>query len=232
MIGLVAVLGGVIYSIIAPEGTPYGPVAVEPEPIQPAPVIMAVSDEKPVAKADTAAAGFEGRLELATGNFAVADEFVRTVLESHGLPGSTTGPMSHDGKSIRSITCSRKNLNLVLADMGKGWDKFDSARLFVNSVQPDGKVTVEKVTAQQIAEIIGHSDYEKRIKVAKYFAVINNVAGRLPGKEAMVIRDQKTDLVTIPKPVLTSSQKTTHTPDDKSKDQQKMQLTIVLVSGE
>ncbi len=225
MIGLVAVLGAVIYSIVAPEGAPYRPVAVEPS--QPAPVIMAVSDEKPVTKADTAAAGFEGRLELSTGDFAAADEFVETVLQSHGLWQTTPGPSSHNGKRLWSVSCRQQRLNLVLADLAKGWSRFDSAILVVNS----GEVTVDNVTAGQLAEIASHNDSERRIKAAKYFAVANNMAGRLPTEKVLAINDAKPDLVTIPKPVLTSSEQTAKDAGDKTQDQQNVHLTIVLVGS-
>ncbi len=227
MIGLVAVLGAVIYSILAPEGAPYEPVAVEPEPLQPAPAIMAVSDEKPVVEVDAAIAGFEGRLELSTGDFAAADKFVETVLQSHGLWQAAPAPSSHNGKRLWSFSCRQQSLNLVLADLAKGWSRFDSAILVVNN----GEVTVDNVTASQLAEIAGHSDSERRIKAAKYFAITNNMARRLPAEKVLAINDAKPDLVTIPKPVLTSSEQTAKDAGDKTQDQQNVQLTIVLVGS-
>ena len=222
MIGLVGVFFAVIYSILAPGTAPEGSFAVKT--LQPGSAVVTVSDEKAVAEAVVATTGFEGRLELTTGDFSAAGEFVKTVLQNHGLWQTMPGPSSHGVKRLWSINCGQENLKMVLADLSKGWDKFDSSVLLVDS----GKVTVDKVTAGQIAEIAAQREPERRIKAAKYFAIANNMAGRLPGEKALALNEAKPDLATIPKPVLTSSEQKSV---DETQGQQNVRLTIVLVGS-
>jgi len=238
MIGLVAILAGVVYTIVRPASVadktivvsdwrPTRKVAVE----KPATSVVATV-EKPVAEIRMAAKGFNGRLELKTSALMAVDAFVSKAIENNGLL-SVAGPRSREARGVYAISCSREALNLLLADLENVWDKFDSATLFVDTDRAGGEVVVEIVTAGQIAEIANQDGLESRIEVAKDFAALNNMAEHLPGKEVFAaISGRGADLMTIPKPVLTSDSEKIERPASRAKGEVQVYLIIVVAGSE
>ena len=225
MVGLVAVLAAVIYSILSPPETATDkPIALKARPqpmvnVQPteSPAGKMANAEKSPDKVDPAVAEFSARLELETSDFVATDKFVRTVIENNGLLNQAPSPMSRDDKSVYLITCSREDLNLLLADLENIWTAFGSATLFVNTDRPNGRVVVHKVTTDQIWEITDQYDFQGRVKAAKYFAVLNNITGTPLDKEPFTSPDSRVpDLTAIPRPVLTSSEETVKRPADQA----------------
>jgi hypothetical protein len=104
MVGLVAILGGVVYTIVAPESPNIPPVP-------------------PVA--------FDGRLELKTGAFSTVNTFIDRAIEDKGLSDSISVE-SQSGKRVYSLTCSQEDLNLLLADLADVWESCNSTTLFVD----------------------------------------------------------------------------------------------------
>ena len=225
MIGLVAVLATVVYTIIAPEPVPEGPVAIEGrklpgeiEAVRPRPSMVAME--------------FNGRLELKTSALVGVDAFINRAIEDNGLSGSHRAARQQD-KGVYSLDCSRESLNLLLADLGGIWEKFDSATLFVEAEVFGRQVVVNAVTAEQIAEIVNQDSLQRRTEVARDFALLNDTAARLPGREILAaVDDGSRHLITIPKPVLTSSQRTTKRQAGRAEDEQKVHLSIVVVGSE
>jgi len=116
-----------------------------------------------------------------------------------------------------------------LADLSNIWARFDSATLSVETDQFGEQVVVGAVGAEQIAEIVNQDSFEERIEVAKDFAVLNRMAELLPGKEILAaIDDRRPDLITIPKPVLTSSEKAVKKPMGRAEEGEEVHLTIVV----
>ena len=74
--------------------------------------------------------------------------------------------------------------------------------------------------------ICGKKSFEKRIKVARYFAVVNSINDVSPGREIFSPGDIR-DLMIPPKPALTGDEK----PDQTDVDE-KINLTIALLSTE
>jgi hypothetical protein len=101
MIGLVAILGSVVYTIVAPE----------PDNIPPVP---------PVA--------FDGRLELETDAFSTVNTFINRAIEEKGLSESISVE-NQSGKRIYSLTCSQEDLNLLLAGLTDVWENCNSTTL-------------------------------------------------------------------------------------------------------
>jgi hypothetical protein len=126
MIGLVAILSGVIYTIVAPEP--------EQRPALPA-------------------VAFNGRLELKTGAPGTVNTFMNKMIEDKGLSDSIIIE-SKRGKNVYNVTCSRENLNTLLAGLGDVWERFDSAMLFVETKTPGKQVLVDDVSAKQIIDLI------------------------------------------------------------------------------
>jgi len=220
MIGLVAVLAVVIYSIVAPEAQKSGP------------GVIVATAEKPI-ETGLAEMEFSGRLVLKTSNPSEVVAFINRAIE-HNIPSDErTAAVPGELRESHALSCSRQNLRLLLADLGNIWDKFDSATLFVETDRLEGQIVVDAVAAEQIIEIVNQDDFETRIKAAKYFATLNDMAELSPGKEELTaIDDNRPDLITIPKPVLTSSEETIKKSATRTEDGQKVHLTIVVAGSE
>lgn len=97
MIGLVAILAGVVYTIVRPASVADKTIVVRDwQPTRKAAVekpatSVAATVEKPVAEIRTAAKGFNGRLELKTSALMAVDAFVSKAIENNGLL-SVAGP--------------------------------------------------------------------------------------------------------------------------------------------
>jgi len=225
MIGLVAVLGTVVYTIIAPEPVLEGPVAIEGQKL---PVEIEVVRPRP----SMVAVQFNGRLELKTGALVAVDAFINRAIEDNGLSASVS-PAREQDKSVYSLRCSQDGLNLLLVDLDSIWEKFDSAALSVETETFGRQVVVEAITAEQIAEIVNQDSLQRRTEVARDFALLNDTAERLPGREILAaIDDGSRHLITIPKPVLTSNQRTTKRQAGQAEDEQKVHLVIVVAGSE
>jgi anti-sigma factor RsiW len=231
MFALVGVLAAVIYSIIAPEAVTKKPVAVEqpqPMPIVPQPREVATV-EKPIEPA-LAEARFTGRLELKTSSPSEVAAFINKAIEYNIPSDQRSAAVPGRPRESFTLVCSRQNLRSILADLGTIWDKIDSATLFIETDQPEGQIVVDAVAPEQIIEIAKQDDFQTQIKTAKFFAAMNNIAERSPGKEVLVAIDNSTPrLTTIPKPVLTSSERPTAKPPAQTEDSQKIHLTITVV---
>jgi hypothetical protein len=213
MLGLVGILTAVVYTIVAPETVTQGPVAV-------------------------VAAPFSGRLELRTSYLPAVVAFINRAIEDN-VPSATKhrGQRTEDrGQKTDSdfrLICSRESFNLLLAELGNIWDKLDSATLFVDTQVFGQRVVVEAVTAEQISGIVNQDDSKRRIEVAKDFAVLNNMAENLPGREILTAIDDTTvGLITPPKPVLTWNQKTAKKSPARTKENKNIHLTITVVGGD
>jgi hypothetical protein len=237
MFGLVAVLAAVIYSIVAPQVTIVKPVAVEQrQPAESLPREVAIA-EKPVELA-LPSVPFTGRLELKTSSPSEVAAFLNKAIEYNIPSDERTAAVSGKLRESHTLICSRQNLRSILADLGTIWDKFDSATLFIETDRPEGQIVIDAVAPEQIIEIAKQDDFETQIKTAKYFAAMNNMAERSPGKEVLVAIDNSAPrLLTIPKPVLTSgvshpqaeSEKPTTKPPAQAEDSRKVHLTITVV---
>jgi anti-sigma factor RsiW len=216
MFGLVAVLAAVIYSIVAPQV------------VTNKPAVTVATAEKPV---ETVLAGmeFSGRLELKTSSPSEVAAFINKAIEYNIPSDERTAAVPGRLRESHVLICSRQNLRSILADLGTIWDKFDSATLFIETDRPEGQIVIDAVAPEQIIEIAKQDDFETQIKTAKYFAAMNNMAKLSPGREVLTAIDNSSpDLITIPKPVLTSSEKTIKKPSAQTEDSQKVHLTITV----
>ena len=218
MIGLAAVLSAVIHRIVPPRNTPEGPIAVENR---------TAKSTRPAA----ALSGFSGRLELKTNSLNAVDAFIKSAIDDNGLSASIN-PERRQSRRIFSLDCTREGLHALLDDLDNIWSEFDSATLFVNTETFGTQTVVDAVTTKQIAEIAGQESSERRIELAKDFAVLNTMAENLPDKEIRVAIEAGDSILTqqwrILKPVLTSSQKAVKKPADQVQEKQTVHLTIIL----
>ena len=205
MIGLAAILGTVVYTIVAPQSGTEKPTAFN----NPDKRIVATS-EKTIAKDGAAMVKFHGRLELKTS--ALVDAFISRAIEDNSLLENSV-PKRQPGKSV--------------------WAKLDSAQLFVEADRLGGQVAVGAVSTKQIVEIVNQNSTKNRIELAKDFSVFNNITGSLPGKEILAaIKDKQPDSMTIPrppKPTLTSNDKTIKISAKQTNIDNQVNLTIVVL---
>jgi anti-sigma-K factor RskA len=238
MIGLVGVLAVLVYSILAPRTAVDKPFAFE-QPKEPA-VIVATA-EKPI-ETGLAEMEFNGRLELKTSSPSEVTAFINRAIERNIPSDERTAAVPGELRESYALNCSRQNLRMLMADLGGIWDKFDSATLFVETdplrprseaSRPEEQIVIDAVAAEQVIEIVNQDDFQTRIKAAKYFAALNNITERAPGKEVLTaIEDSSPGLITIPKPVLTSSEKPVTKAAGEAQSEQKVLLTIVVTGSE
>jgi len=126
MIGLVAIFGGVIYTIVAPDAD---------------------------YRAGMPTVAFSGRVELKTNALMEVNAFINRAIEDNGL-SDCVSLESRGNRRVYSITCSREDLNLLLADLANIWERFDSSTLFVEAKSPGKQVVVNGVSAEQISKLI------------------------------------------------------------------------------
>ena len=239
LIGLIAVFGAVIYNIVAPQSVPDKTVAVEvlERPAgqvkleEPSPAVAAVTEKSTVetpVDARKAAGGFNARLEFKTANLIALDAVIKRAIVDNGLLDYLS-PVTEGNESVYALSCSRQALALLLGDLESIWERFDSATLFVEAEKAGQQVVVDGVNAEQIIRIANQASPEKRVEVARDFAVLNTVTELWLDEEQLTAGSNGSeDVVTIPKPVLTSGEKTISKPRN-AKDAAEVHLTIVVV---
>ena len=218
MITLAAVLSVVIHRIVPPRNTPDGSVAVDNRTAE---------SIKPITRV-VAASAFSGRLELNTSSLNAVDAFIKSAIDDNSL-SALVNPESRQSRRIYSLSCTREDLNSLLDDLDNIWTELDSATLFVNTEDFGAQTVVNAVTTRQIAEIAGQENSERRNKLAKDFAVLNNIVEHLPDKEIRVAIEAGDSNLTqqwrMLTPVLTSTQKAVKKP---VQGKQTVRLTIIL----
>ena len=212
MIGLVAALGIVIYSIVAPETGTEGPVLVRHRD----------------GPADTSV--LTGRLEFKTSNLAPVDASIAKAIDKNTLV-TCSSPRRQTGKSVYALGCSEPGLNQLLWDLGGIWGKFDSATLYLETGQFGRPVVIENVTASQIAEIAKQESHELQVRTAMDFAILNTVAARMRDEQVLpAIEGMAVDLPTIPKPKLVGPEESPHKSPTPTEHEQNVSLTIVVTA--
>jgi len=227
MIALLAVLGVVVYHIVAPVPETGGPMASLPgnERVAPAP-----SGTNLVA----ADAGFAGRLELRTGAFAQADAFIRAAVDDHGMAGSVESDTGGSTRIYR-LAGSRESVKRLVTALGSIWENFDATTLHVENPRVYAEaVTIEAVTPEQAVDIVTQESTEASLETARNYAVCNRIAREMPGNEILALVNDSAGsampLIDIRKPRLTEPDKPTEKKLAPSDGNAQASLTIILRS--
>ena len=234
IIGLVGIMGAVVYKIVGPEQNTTPIVAVNPAPtVKPTALPVATKPQETkkevivAAVEDTTSVGLYS-LQLQTADFAAVDAYVNKLLEeSPWLRYEAT--KDQPGKSAYRILCSTDGLEAMMSDLATVWSKFDSTTLIVRTDNLGQYVTVASVKPEQIADIARQNTTDGRVKLANDFAMLNSVDQIMPDEKMLAATEQSMpELTTIPKPVLTSGDKNALTAPKGAWDQIQVDLNIVV----
>ena len=180
MIGLVAVLGLVIYTIVKPVSGPQVDVA------------------KMFSAAEQKATAAKMELTLATEQATAVNAFIyRNIILENGLQDSFQIEKAAD-KNIYSISCSRARAAMVLEELGTIWDKFNQSTLSV-----DGTF-ISNVTAGQAVQLAKEESKEEQVNLARAFDAENKIAAEQATETVVAAVDKDVNEIAITKPALAS----------------------------
>jgi len=169
IIGLVGIMGAVVYKIVGPEETATPIVAMKSAPtIKPVATPVATKPQETekvilVAAAEDATSVGIYSLQLQTADFAAVDAYVNKLLEeSPWLRYEAT--KDQPGKSEYKILCSRGGLEAMMNDLATVWSRFDSTTLVVHTDNLGQYVTVTSVKPEQIAHFARQNTIDKSVK--------------------------------------------------------------------
>jgi len=229
MIGLVAVLGAVVYSILAPrptERTVAGKLWDRTAVDNGTAGKTADSGERDAS--ETAALMFDGRLVVRTADFEAVDAYLNKAIEEN-VRSKYVAEKEPGLTSTYILNCSRDSVNEVLAKMEGLWDKFASAAFSLQTGRFADTVEISGVRARQITVLLKQGTADSRVRLAKNFAVLNGVDELVPAREILAqTQPGPGDLLSIPKPVLTSGEKIPKTAAEQGQTEPGVRLTIVL----
>lgn len=212
MVAVMAALAVVIYTINTPEAGPQ-----PPTPMGPPPTVAVMP-------------GFEGRLELSAGAVTEVAAFISKAIDEGGLSACVDVRTLKD-KNVYALSCGREELNVLLGDLAGIWDRLTSATLFVPTEPFGSQIAVRAVTPEQIDIVVNQENQKMVIEVAKDFAVLNNMAELMPGREVLAVMDEKKPSLPVPKAFLTGGQPTPRQAPTPEPDEQQVRLTIVVKPG-
>jgi len=207
MLLLLAILGAVVYKVVAPAGenpnivmlntdwkkskpaTLPAPAAVEAEPIT-------ASQTKPAAPVQPA---MRMELELATAEYAaVTDHIVKNLIVAQNLLDSSSVDRQ-SGFTIYTFNCTRSNVGRILDGLEVVWPKFTGSKFVIGPDSGAYEATVGAITLEQIMQIITQRTDAEQIKLASDFAMINSsgaiepnaLASPVAAKVVFATQDQK-----------------------------------------
>ena len=232
VVGLIGLLGAVIYRIVGPEKTTTLTVADStrlPQAAEPKPEIQMQNTEHRTQNAEVMSVY---SLKLTTADFAGIDAYINKLLEeSTWLKFQRAAePRLTGGQSVYTVYCSKAGLDELMTNLATVWSRFDSATLVVHNDSAE-QVAVEQVKPEQVADIAKQDTIAGRMKLAKDFAVINDIRRLMPQEKMLALGNAggpEPELTVIPKPVLTSGDKSSITAPKGATDQIQVDLSIVV----
>jgi len=222
---LVCILAGVIYTIVVPKNFRSRPITAKnwQEPERNKPSVIKQKKTLPI---------FDFKVEIQTADTTAVNTFVSKWFRETSLSGGLTPPLRSDG-NFRSVSCSVQQLKALLFDLKSIRHRFDSTVLVVQSNAADSPVTIRSVTLEQIEQIAAQKEPQNCIALAGKLAALNNINQLMPGNKVLAaFEDKNPAFVTIPKPVLTSSEKTIKKPDSSLENERNLQLTVIVTHSE
>jgi hypothetical protein len=175
MIGLVAVLAGVIINIVSVRPGAEKDLASDEWNTAPPQIRFEKPKTSLVADAEKTITGtdvlpvtdimtdFKGTLELRTSDIVAIDAFIKRVIEDNSIFTYAT-PAGRGKENVYILSCSRRILSSIMTDLENVWHKFDSSALSIETASDFERLVVEAVKPRQISEIAGAPTYLSRMK--------------------------------------------------------------------
>jgi len=194
-----------------------------------------ISPEPPVSEKSSASAPapreFSGKLELRTSDLVAVSASVNKAIE--GIHHAEAIPSARrEDKRIYSLSCSKKNLKDLLADIEHVWPELDSATLSVNTGVFGEKIVVQTVTTEQVVKIVEQDNPGKRIEITRDFAVLNHMESHLTDRAIVsAIEGQNSNLThqwQAPKPSLAQRENVAPQTPSQPEDKDTVHLTIIV----
>jgi anti-sigma-K factor RskA len=207
MLALVAVLGGVIYNIVKPAEVERGGEFVARDEGVSVTVARSEDVAEPtdgrLALAEPRSNEYSLELELVSGNPKAVSSVV-----SKAIRGWREAREGQAGAGRQwTVYCSRGELKELMAEMEQVWDRLDESKLLVEGAEGTEPVTVKDVRPEQVVAIAEQQTSEQVLRVAKDYSVVNEMASAIPGRELVAATRGEQEIIRIPKPVLTSSER-------------------------
>ena len=237
MLVLIAILGAVLYSILSPVDssdianqqfakTDSTKPKSQPRIAEQSPAVKTAAVEKSITEPAEIATAFSAVLELRTSNPAAVDAFVTRAIADNNLSKYAVVPFQ-TGSRQYTLSCPAKDVTPLLTDLQQLRPKLNSATLTVEAEEK--AVIVNNVTVEQLNQIINQPDLEKNVQTAKIFAALNNMTELLPGRDLLEAAGQnQPDLITVPRPLLTSGEKMSKKQTIEAADTKNIYLTSIV----
>ncbi|MCK5472658.1 MAG: hypothetical protein KAI59_01390, partial [Planctomycetes bacterium] len=239
MIILMAAFAAVVYTIVAPDGS-VNRTADIVDNWQPPIVIAEVEKPEPIVEVAVAESSIEintdenifySRLKLKTASVDAVNAVIQKAIENSGLVKTAQPVVSRQARGEYVVSGSPIAVSRLLEDIENIWNRLDSATLLVRLNESGDQIIVDEIAIGQIMEIVNCAELNGRVKFARDFSILNNIAASLPGRKMLAIVDnQPNELISIPRPVLTSAKgKTVLVPQGNSAENQQVNLTIEII---
>ncbi|MHC4254072.1 MAG: hypothetical protein ACYSUL_00460 [Planctomycetota bacterium] len=230
MIALLAVLTGVIYTLVAPSDTTQKTFVDRPwqQPVQIAQDSPEEITESAIVEEIPVKETFDGKIILTTENLLALDAFMNRTIIEMGLVTNTQLD-SEKNRSVFDINCGQDELEKLMVQLGTVWKKCDTKTLQLYTQQFPDQITVQNVNPQQIIQLANLNSVDEQIKVSQEFRTLNDIKASLPGQKIFAsLEIQEQFSFNIPKPVLTSAQPQPADQPAVQKEPRNVYLTIVI----
>jgi hypothetical protein len=207
MIALISVLALLVFNILKTEG----PLPDRSAELYRPESVREVAVETPKATIVSTAEDMEMEslpvvLVLKTNELRAVNSAIGRAIYDSGLLNCTTIERLPD-RHVYSMNCGQENTSLLTSDLKGLWERFDTTSLSLARASFGQQVTVDNITAEQLATILAQRDIDSRAKLAKDFAALNAMATQMPGRDILTaVRGREHNLLTVDKPVLTSNE--------------------------
>jgi hypothetical protein len=205
---LVGALGYVVYVIVSP-----GDDMSRPGALGEGAVSAGLVDGAVVAGDAGVEGGLDGAIVLRTRQLYLLDQFTQNLVDRN-LGARYSVERLPEVSTIFTFRCGRERFTQMMREYGLAWTNVESSRVVLEGQGTMESVDVAIAEADDIAEIFTERDHGRRVALARALS-LSNAGG-----------DEQSPLDVIPKPVLTTPEKTVTTEADVEGDI--VQISLVL----
>jgi hypothetical protein len=219
MLMLLAALSYVVLDVFVPKSTRQkfadNVLRRKPRPqviTNSAPEVSRLIADKPVEIPKGPAVPLIARLTLTTENPIEIDWLIGKALMNTSLFEKTSSVERKTDYVKYALSCDRKSLAGLLEELTTVWTKCSDVIMEVGTEQPGKFVAINNISANQTLDICKADNYNLRMRIANDLAVINQKSDMDILKSYFARQNSDSELLTVDKPVLTSSEKTDEQP--------------------